>query len=65
MLLGLLIRKLNFHIGSGMIFAIVSRRGTGAIARTIFNDRLSIGMFQHYVSKNKYIIGSAHHLPLH
>ena len=45
MLLGLLIRKLNFHIGSGMIFAIVSRRGTGAKARTIFNDRLSIGMF--------------------
>ena len=47
MLFGLLIRKLNFHIGSGMIFAIVSRRGTGAKARTIFKDRLSIGMFQH------------------
>lgn len=36
---GLLIRMFHFHIGPGMIFAEYSRRGTGALARSIFNDR--------------------------
>lgn len=36
---GLLIRVFHFHIGPGMIFAEYSRRGTGAWAWSIFNDR--------------------------